>query len=178
MASLNSQLKKFNRELASIANELTRHTAVEIMNELAEAGPEYSGDFKDSWVAVPFGANASGTTGGGFPYTINDIPVLSSELRESRRAKKLSIENTQPYAEFALDLKEGVFRGDRKGNFPVGTVVSGPGSRPVPGIRGDVSSGKGTAISTAKKDWYVTFVKGGKMQKAMERGVRAGIKAL
>ena len=176
MKSLGKQFKDLERVLLEKANETARQAAVEIMNDLAEAGPNYTGDFKNSWIAIPAGQGASGTTGGGFPYTINDVPKLSSNLRELRRVNKFKIENTQPYAEFALDLKEGVFRGDRTGNFPIGKVVAGPGSRPVPGIRGNVGSGDGEAISTAEKDWYRTYLKGGKMKKAIVRGVRAGFK--
>ena len=174
MVSTSKQLKKMSRDLLEIVNELARHTAVEVMNDLAEKGPEWDGTFKNSWIAVPIGKGASGWAGGSYPYTINDVPNLSTTLAEMRRVKKFKLENIQPYAPYALDLEEGVFRGDRKGNFPIGKVVA-KGSRPTPGKRGNVKGGMGEATSTAEKDWYRTYLKGGAMKKAIVEGVRAGL---
>ena len=169
-----SPIRKLRRDLGEAINELVRHTAVEIMNDLAEKGPKWTGDLRDSYVAIPEGKGASGRTGGGFPYSINDIPKLSTDLSEIRRVTKLNIANTQPYAVYALDLEEGVFRGDRKGNFPIGKVVA-TGSRPTPGKRGNVKGGGGEATSTAELDWYRNYLKGGAMKKAIVEGVRAGL---
>ena len=159
-------------------NEATRHVAVEIMNDLGELGPAYSGEFRDSWVAVPVGQGASGRAGGEYPYQLSDVPKLSLSRREVARAKKFVIENTQPYAEYALDLKEGKFYppdefGPIKDPGPEGT-----GSR-APGLtrRGEVTPGEGEAKSTAKLDWYTDYAGGGRMQKALERGVKLGFKA-
>ncbi len=164
-----AKLPKDFRELVNLA---TRHAAVEIMNDLAEAGPEWSGEFQDSWVAVPIGTGASGSTGGGYPYFLNDVPTLSTSIKETARVKKFTIENTKPYAEYALDLKEGYFRADDE---PVGEVVA-QGTRPRPGFRGDVT-GEGNSRSTAPLDWYSNYLNGGEMGKALERGVLFGFKA-
>tara|TARA_R100001443_G_scaffold107256_1_gene117016 strand:- start:83 stop:607 length:525 start_codon:yes stop_codon:yes gene_type:complete len=171
-----SPIRKLRRDLGEAINELVRHTAVEIMNDLAEKGPKWTGDLRDSYVAIPEGKGASGRTGGGFPYSINDIPKLSTDLSEIRRVTKLNIANTQPYAVYALDLEEGVFRGDRKGNFPIGKVVESGVRDSIPGFRGAVSSGEGEATSTAPLDWYRDYLKGGKMKKAIARGVKIGFK--
>lgn len=159
------------KDLRELVNLVTRHAAVEIMNDLAEAGPEWSGEFQDSWVAVPIGTGASGSTGGGYPYFLKDVPTLSTSIKETARAKKFTIENTQPYAEYALDLKQGYFKADDE---PVGEVVA-QGARPQPGFRGDVT-GQGTNRSTAPLDWYSNYLNGGEMRKALERGVLFGFK--
>ena len=57
-------ISKLPQDMRELINLATRHAAVEIMNDLADAGPEWSGDFQDSWVAVPVGTGASGSTGG------------------------------------------------------------------------------------------------------------------
>jgi hypothetical protein len=175
MATRGQELKKMSRVLLEQVNEVAREATVRVMNDLAEKGPEWSGDFKNSWMAIPAGKGASGSTGGEYPYTIDDVPKLSTNLAEMRRVTKFRIENRQPYAPYALDLEEGVFRGDKKGNFPIGKVVA-TGSRPSPGKRGNVTGGEGEATSTAEKDWYRTYLKGGAMKKAIVEGVRAGFK--
>ena len=166
MSARRKEISQLPVDVRELINEVARYAAVEIMNDLAEAGPEWTGKFQDSWVAVPVGRAASGSTGGGYPYTLNDVPKLSTSIKETARVKKFEIVNTQPYAEYALDLKEGKFRGI--GN-PAGEVVA-TGSRPVPGRRGEVS-GTGGARSTAPLDWYTSYLNGGGMAKALQDGV-------
>ena len=166
MSARRKEISQLPLDVRELINDVARYAAVEIMNDLAEAGPEWTGEFQDSWIAVPIGRAASGSTGGGYPYTLNDVPKLSTSIKETARVKKFEIENTQPYAEYALDLKEGKFIG--KGN-PAGEVVR-TGSRPVPGRRGDVS-GEGEARSTAPLDWYTSYLNGGGMAKALQDGV-------
>ena len=81
------------------------------------------------------------------------------------------IVNTQPYAAIALDLEEGKFI---KIGRPAGDVVA-KGTR-LNGIRGNVS-GDGGAESTAPLDWYTSYLNGGGMQKALERGVVFGFRS-
>jgi len=150
-------------------NNISRNAAKEIMNDLAEAGPEWSGDFKNSWVAIsPSGGTGSGT----YPYTLADIPELPLTLREAQRKTKFIIDNVAPHKLIAMDLvsvprEEFIY----PGYPPKGDIVD-RGERPETGKRGDVGQGRGNARSTAPLDWYTTFVSGGMMQKALERGVR------
>tara|TARA_R100000152_G_C6636905_1_gene82755 strand:- start:26 stop:604 length:579 start_codon:yes stop_codon:yes gene_type:complete len=190
-AAPGKQLKKMSRDLLEVVNELARHTAVEVMNDLAEKGPEWDGTFKNSWIAVPIGKGASGWAGGSYPYTINDVPNLSTTLSEMRRVKKFTLENIQPYAPYALDLEEGKFnypnfpRRDKRAD-PKGKVVK-KGTRDTsrPTLRGDISGGAprqrkriaGNSRITAELDWYKTYIKGGAMKKAMVRGIKTGFKA-
>ena len=97
MASRREDIKNLPKDLRELVNLVARSAAVEIMNDLAEAGPEWSGEFQDSWVAIPVGKGASGSTGGGYPYTLNDVPKLSTSIKATARAKKFEIANTQPY---------------------------------------------------------------------------------
>ena len=172
MSARRKEISQLPIDVRELINEVARYAAVEIMNDLAEAGPEWTGKFQDSWIAVPIGRAASGSTGGGYPYTLNDVPKLSTSIKETARVKKFEIVNTQPYAEYALDLKEGKFRGI--GN-PAGEVVA-TGSRPVPGRRGEVS-GTGGARSTAPLDWYTSYLNGGGMAKALQDGVTVAFRS-
>lgn len=165
MASLEQQLM---RDAYAWVNSTARNAAKEIMNGLAEAGPEWSGEFKDSWVAHAPGA---GSGGGAYPYTLSDIPVLPATKAEAQRKTKFIIENIAKHAPIAMDLVD-VPREEFRypGYGPQGDVVA-RGQRPEVGRRGEVS-GSGNSRSTAPLDWYPLFVQGGKMQKALERGVR------
>lgn len=156
------------RDAYNYVNNGARRATVEIMNGLAEAGPEWSGEFKDSWVAH---SPAGGSAGGEYPYKMSNVPELPATKKEVQRKTKFIIENVAEHAAIALDQK-AVSRDQfiNPGFEPQGDVVA-TGSRPEQGKRGDVS-GKGSARSTAPLDWYPTFAQGGKMQKALERGVR------
>jgi len=165
MSAKRKEISQLPVDVRQLINEVARVAAVNIMNDLAEAGPEWSGEFQDSWIAIPVGKAASGSTGGGYPYTLNDVPKLSTSIKETARVKKFEIVNTQPYAAIALDLEPGSFM---KIGRPAGNVVA-QGTRQG-GIRGNVS-GDGNAESTAPLDWYTSYLDGGGMAKALQDGV-------
>ena len=173
MSAKRKEISQLPIDVRELINEVARYAAVEIMNDLAEAGPEWSGEFQDSWVAVPIGRAASGSTGGGYPYTLNDVPKLSTSIKETARVKKFEIVNIQPYAEYALDLKEGVFKAIGQ---PAGDIVDRGVRLSVPGLRGDLV-GEGDATSTAPLDWYTSYLNGGGMAKALEDGVTFAFKS-
>jgi hypothetical protein len=162
-------------------NNIARRAAVEIMNDLAEAGPNYSGAFRDSWIAIPVGKGATGSVGGGYPYSMSQVPQLSTTIsRELGRKIKFTIENTAPYAPQALDLEGDVFFAQEF--EPQGRVVD-KGLRSNPGIRGSILSGgrrkdgsPGKAVITAKLDWYIDYLNGGGLQKSLEGGVKLGFR--
>ena len=165
MASLEQALM---RDAYAWVNSTARNAAKEIMNGLAEAGPDWSGEFKDSWVAH---APSGGSGGGSYPYTLSDIPTLPATKAEAQRKTKFIIENVARHAPIALDLVDVPRQEFRyPGYGPQGDIVS-RGQRPEVGKRGEVS-GSGIARSTAPLDWYPLFAQGGKIQKALERGVR------
>lgn len=166
MASLQRALE---RDAYNWLNGLARNAAKEIMNGLAEAGPDWTGEFKDSWVAS---TSSSGSGSGAYPYRLSDIPKLPPTKREASRTTKYVIQNLAPHAPIAMDLVD-VPREDFQypGSGPNGDIVA-RGTRPDSGRRGEIIAGRGNARSTAPLDWYPLFTQGGKMQKALERGVR------
>jgi hypothetical protein len=175
-------LSQLGRDARYRINLAVRKAAVEIMNDLAEAGPVYTGEIRDSWIAVPVGTGARGSAGGGYPYTLSQVPQLSTTVRELGRRVKFTIENTAAHAEYALDLREGVFikpEYERESPMPGNTLEVG--TRSNPSFRGDIdiggstSSGRpGEAESSAPLDWYVNYLDGGGLQDALARGVRLG----
>ena len=162
-----ANLTDLERDAYNWVNNMARNAAKEIMNGLADAGPEWSGEFKDSWVAdAPGGGSATGS----YPYSLSQIPRLPATKREVKRKTKFIIYNSAPHAPIALDLVDVPAGEFEQVGYPRGEVVA-RGTRPASGKRGEVS-GTGNATSTAPLDWYPLFAEGGKMQKALERGVR------
>ena len=171
-----NDIRNLAPDLLNAINQACRQSAVQIMNDLGRLGPAYTGNFRDSWIAIPVGTGASGTAGGDYPYQISDIPNLSLKRREVGRVTKFTIENTQPYAAYAMDLEEGRFYPPDEFGPIKAPVRSGSRSGALT-KRGEISSGNGEAKSTAELDWYVNYINGGGMQKALAAGVKLGFKA-
>ena len=171
MARRRRRPKEVIRERLSTA---VRQVAVEIMNDLAKAGPHWSGNFRNSWVADSPGYGGSlGGSRGTYPYKLQDV----AKYKGKSAVSSLRITNTSVYALYAMDLKEGVFwpKGTRKG------AIYDSGARRTllnakEGIRGDVGGSEGFAISTAPKDWFITYLDGGGLRKSVKDGIRFGFR--
>ena len=186
MLSPRQKAKKFFKDLkrnedATIRRVVNgaRTAAANVMNDLAERGPEYSGIFKDSWRAGVIGTNQQ--RDGEYPYSILDVPKLVADRATAfdlrvRGIPKLEIYNTQPYQEYALDLKRGKFRPDIFSNGqpipPIGRVVKQGGRGKDPVFRGEFVNTIGTGKSTARPNWFRTYIKGAKFRSSVEKGVR------
>jgi len=48
-----NDVRNLSADALEALNRATRQAAVEIMNDLGKLGPAYSGEFRDSWIAVP-----------------------------------------------------------------------------------------------------------------------------
>jgi hypothetical protein len=142
-----------------------RNSAKTILNDLAEAGPNWSGDFLNSWVTYAPGVGSGSESG--YPYLIKDMPNIPDTYASVNRDVKISISNTAPHAMQAMDLEEGKFIsvGD-----PLGSVVL-EGKRVGSG-RADINTSvEGTSRATAPADWFVTYVNSTGILEAMGKGV-------
>ena len=182
IGKLKNEVRNFNLEQRRKVNATARSVAVQIMNDLAKAGPEWSGEFKNSWEAVALGEGSKIGKSGSFPYKIGNIPRLSTKKEEIRRANKLQITNTSKWAKYALDIEKGRFsppnfpRPERPSN-PKGKVVATGKRDPIsPTLRGDISGGDGNSRITAPLFWYNKYLDGGGLQKSVEAGVKLGFK--
>ena len=182
IGKLKNEVRNFNLEQRRKVNATARSVAVQIMNDLAKKGPEWSGEFKNSWQAVALGEGSKIGKSGSFPYKIGNIPRLSTKKEEIRRANKLQITNTSKWAKYALDIEEGRFtppnfpREERPAN-PIGKVVkTGKRDSISPTLRGDISGGDGNSRITAPLFWYNKYLDGGGLQKSVEAGVKLGFK--
>jgi len=170
-----AMFRAMRRDLRKSVTGAVRVAAVEIMNDLAQAGPAYSGAFSSAWYAVPPGQEPGGPRSKGsiYKYDLRNVPRT-----RFKNGSYFEIVNGASYAPQALDLEEGVFISqlDVDGEViePIKTPTSigkRTGSR-----RGNVSAGKGFAVSTAPLDWYVTYTSGGSMTRALEQGVKIGFR--
>ena len=89
IGKLKNEVRNFNLEKRKELNKTVRTVAVQIMNDLAEAGPEWSGEFKNSWEAIPLGEGSKIGKSGSFPYKLSNIPQLSTSKDAVRKANKL-----------------------------------------------------------------------------------------
>ena len=169
--------RKFTDDIIDDINTGMRSAALDIINELAELGPNWDGNFIDEWVAIPLGKGASGESGGVYPYKIDDIPTLAIDKKEAGRVKKFEIVNKSDYAPYALDLVPGRFS-------PHFAVKATPNKAPVDTgkrdntretFRGELTSEPGQGQSTAELDWYNTYTGGGGIGKSMQSGFNKGI---
>ena len=182
IGKLKNEVRNFNLEQRRKVNATARSVAVQIMNDLARKGPEWSGEFKNSWEAVALGEGSKIGKSGSFPYKIGNIPRLSTKKEEIRRANKLQITNTSKWAKYALDIEKGRFsppnfpRPERPSN-PKGKVVATGKRDPIsPTLRGDISGGDGNSRITAPLFWYNKYLDGGGLQNSVEAGVKLGFK--
>lgn len=159
-------------------NLVVRHAAVEIANGLAEAGPVWTGRFRDSYRIEPVGKGATPGMPGKFPYNLKNTPMLSTTVRELGRVTKIQINNIADHASIAIDGEPAFFRAT---SAPIKPTKSGFRPSQVPSIRGDIDNPAGEGFRrtriTAPLDWLDTYLDGGELQKRLSRGVRIGLSA-
>jgi len=169
--------KRMTDEMIDEVNQGIRGAALEIINELAELGPNWDGNFIDQWVAIPLGSGASGGGGGTYPYSIDHIPDLPINKKEAGRVKKFEIVNQSSYAPYALDLIPGRFSPHFAANATPNKapVETGKRDNTRETFRGELTSEPGQGRSTAELDWYNTYTGGGGIGKNMQAGFNKGI---
>jgi len=142
-----------------------QRSAENVVKELQAKGPTWSGRFANSWEIASASQVSSGSGSAGRPQPLK-APLLTNNEFKFKPEVKYYIANKAPYADYALDLKEGVFRPE--GEPLPGRRVVESGNRPN-GLhkRGAVSTGDGTATSSAELDWYTTYVQGGQIDRTI-----------
>jgi hypothetical protein len=167
-----SRAKDMGSDIREKLVRAARETSVEIMNGLVEAGPGYTGEFSSAWYAVPKGGQARPPRkpGGGslYKYDLRNVPTA-----RFKKGTIFEIKNGHPEASVIMDEEPSQFI--RPDEDPIKTPVA-KGKR-LEGIRGNIESGTGNAISTAPLDWYSNYARGGRLQIDLNRGVTRGFRA-
>lgn len=157
--------------------------AITSMNNLAQAGPAWTGEFSQSWVFVPEGESAqsltAGATAGIGKYSKSDAPLQKIESYLKTGKDRFQIVNTSAHAAIAIDEEEATFRPPADQPYPIGDVVKyGTGRPRQDHLRWQIRDGGGdeeiTSQITAEKDWFTNYKSGGQLQKDLSDGVRLG----
>jgi hypothetical protein len=142
-----------------------KNTAENIVKDLQEQGPTWSGRFGNSWEIASASKVSSGSGALGVAQPI-EAPLLSNDEFKFKPEVKYYIANKAAHADYALDLKEGKFKPE--GEPLADRKIVRSGSRPnADHKRGAVISGDGSATSSAELDWYITYLNGGKIDKTV-----------
>lgn len=169
----------FRNDLRNMAPDMRRAVAEslrsatrQVISELREAGPDYSGKFKARWYSQVEGRSAK-------VFASTGVPRFTDEQLKRGGAPTILIGNSSPYAQEAMDLIPGTFiRQEESPNKAPVAIGRRTGK-----LRGDVQdmstediieSGKGPAISTAERQWYTTYMEGGAFSRAFRQGARSG----
>ena len=172
------------KEFRALANDAIarglQEFAVLSMNNLAKAGPAWSGEFSASWGFAPEGRTPStpGTTGKVHRYTKNDITLRDMKRYLDDGVTRFAIVNTAPHAAIAIDQETAKFAPPASQPFPIGDNVQYGTSRPSrEHLRWQIRNESGEDITsqiTAEQDWFEDYVKGGGLQGDLARGFSIG----
>lgn len=160
-----------------------RRSVVEVLNGLADASPNWTGRFRDSWYVTSSIGSAVKAGGDDGNYNLFNVPGLAAVRSKSGEfakagftgnSVKFSIGNSAPYADQAMDLVPYV--PPRKGETisrPDPENVVAQGFRGT--YRGEIEEDRdGTNRSTAELDWFRAYMDGGKFKQDFRRGVQLG----
>jgi hypothetical protein len=148
--------------------------AEQVISDLQELGPQWSGRFSNSWrISTPTGSQSGGSGSEKAPVPVSAPDLTGADVRTKLLGSPFKIDNVAPYADIACDLEEGEF--EDPGIAPLKEPSYGDrktGRRgepyPNPGARGL----KGRNRATAPLDWFVTYVDGGALDKAVENAMK------
>lgn len=154
--------------------EALRSATKQIIQELQEEGPNYSGEFKSKWYSQVEGR-------AGKVYASTGVPRFTEEQLK-KGAPAILIGNSSPHAQEAMDLIPGDFKSQEEDPNKAPVAMG----RRVGKERGDVkdlpseevedmyATGRRPAISTAEKDWFTTYMEGGSFGRAFRQGAKSG----
>ena len=146
MAKTGLKLPGFTAWVDRIKNVTAEEAANLIVEELQEAGPAWTGEFRNAWKIVP-----------GTAARIN--PTQDSKYDEDERL------NFGPgNAEARKQIKAKPLRGRGNNGYTIGNTMKYRDTA-LDLVPGRVSEGK---RNTADRDWYVKFVQGGPMKNILQ----------
>jgi len=164
-----------DRMFAEIVAGQALEAAEETVAELQALGPQWSGEFSNSWKIETRTQVSRGKGQKTLPVVLKAPKPRGRDVLRGN-TWFVRIENTAPYAAVAMDLEEGKF--SRKW-YPKGPVArgskwdqTGKGRRIGPTIppmkRGVTNYGEGGSASrTAPLDWFANFKRGGRLKRIL-----------
>lgn len=164
-------LRSMSADVRRATGEALRSATRQIISDLQEEGPNYSGKFRSKWYSQVEGR-------GNKVFASVGVPRFTDEQLK-RGTPAIVIGNTSPYAQEAMDLIPGKFI--RQEADPNKAPVS-MGKR-TGALRGQVQdmsldeiveAGGKPAISTAEYEWYTQYMEGGRFDQAFKQGAKSG----
>lgn len=157
--------------------------AVRTMNELAEVGPAWTGEFSRSWGFAPEGMTPNtfglgGQQGERGKYNKNSARLVDIKRSLRSGVTQFSIVNTSEHAAIAIDEQTGQFirppwqpRPIDESVWEHGDAMPRPSMRYNIGKLVDENSPEAWSSRTAEPDWFPTYVLGGGLQKGLNVSV-------
>jgi hypothetical protein len=146
----------------------------QVVRDLQQRGPAWSGEFSNSWqIQTPTAINR-GTGAPGNPQPISTPALTGKQVAASFFGKNkvlFTVSNFSPYAGVAIDQETGVFIDP--GTDPIKDVEkTGQRQKSVRGLL----VGSGGNQRTAPYLWFSTYLRGGALDKAIKVAMeRSGI---
>lgn len=171
-------LKELDRVGGSAALVGPIACAEQVVRDMQERGPRWSGEFSNSWqITGPQGqtVRGTGTPGQPRPIEFTSAPFTGRQALFTRLSKTLlkdkmvfTISNFSPHADEARDLVPYT-PPPETGDINFGSPLKQRkyGTRPTGGRRGELS-GAGNNSSTAPLDWYSNYFGGGQFGKTIQ----------
>lgn len=162
---------KLDRWVNGVLSTELREAAEEVVRELQESGPVWSGEFANSWVIETLGGRKAGGSGAtGIPQPVVG-PLLSGKELFTKPEVKYTIYNVSRHVGKAVDQEPGRFFRPKEFPSPLQKDLNPDlirtGDR-VNNIRGDLDlSGEGN-VRTAPLDWFKTYLRGKKLGRTIE----------
>ena len=170
----NKLAKDADEIFASLIASRTLNTTERVVKALQKAGPQWSGEFSNSWVIKTKSRTSLPSKRKSLPEDVKAPKVTGKEVL-SGNTWLIRIENIAPYAAIAMDLEEGQFS---RGFYLGGPInkskwKQGGGRRTMMTMkRGEINKGQGGMASrTAPLDWFANFKKGGRLRQLLSERI-------
>ena len=150
MATTSFKLPGFRAYIDRIKNVTAKEAAELTVEELQKAGPAWTGEFRNAWKIVP-GPNKR-------------IPATKDSSYDSKQRKKFKFSG--PKAQKPINAEPLKGRGDN--GYTIGNEMTYRNIAMDLEPAGDNKYRGDREGRTAPKDWYVTFVQGGRMRQILE----------
>jgi hypothetical protein len=157
-------IQDIDKNVVSALDVASASAAEAIVKDLQDEGPQYSGHFANSWKILPGNVEIAATEpGSNAPQQIRRIKAGKTTgkqfLGRAFKKVKYTIGNTASYRAIAMDLEPGQFV--RPDFDPIKTPVSYGSRDGEESFRWDVRGQGRDALSTAKRDWFLSYLDGG-----------------
>jgi len=153
------KLPGFTTWVENIKNTVSQEAAAQIVDDLKQVGPYWSGDFESAWVvkAGKTRINATREPSGEAPRTPRNQQITPVQIPKpvGRKSVEYTIGNEMVYRDVAMDLDPG----RRRITNPWGKDPAVPAQNP-----------------TAPQDWYRTYVEGGNLRLTLQQSTNRAAK--